>query len=169
MALIEFKNLPDTSTPLNAENLNNNFQELEKINEDLKNELVEQTKQIEKLQNDLYYKPGDTYSSNEYLICSGFITTGTTEVQINLRSPKSLKNIKTITITSLYLIIRGISGYLDNRASRDEYVGISGYSLNSVIADNYNIRISIIKNSAFTNVTNNTPVVVAGMVKLTFS
>lgn len=25
MALVEFKNLPDTSTPLNAENLNNNF------------------------------------------------------------------------------------------------------------------------------------------------
>ena len=28
MALIEFKNLPDTSTPLNAENLNNNFNDL---------------------------------------------------------------------------------------------------------------------------------------------
>lgn len=28
MALIEFKNLPDTSTPINAENLNNNFNEL---------------------------------------------------------------------------------------------------------------------------------------------
>lgn len=28
MALIEFKNLPDTSTPLSAENLNNNFNEL---------------------------------------------------------------------------------------------------------------------------------------------
>lgn len=32
MALIEFKNLPDTSTPLTAENLNNNFNELNKIN-----------------------------------------------------------------------------------------------------------------------------------------
>ena len=28
MALIEFKNLPDTSTPLSAENLKNNFNEL---------------------------------------------------------------------------------------------------------------------------------------------
>lgn len=28
MALIEFKNLPDTSTPLSAENLNHNFNEL---------------------------------------------------------------------------------------------------------------------------------------------
>ena len=28
MSLIEFKNLPDTSTPINAENLNNNFNEL---------------------------------------------------------------------------------------------------------------------------------------------
>lgn len=28
MALIEFKNLPDTSTPINATNLNNNFNEL---------------------------------------------------------------------------------------------------------------------------------------------
>ena len=30
MALIEFKNLPDTSTPLKAENLNNNFNEAKK-------------------------------------------------------------------------------------------------------------------------------------------
>ena len=29
MALIEFKNLPDTSTPLTAENLNNNFEYLD--------------------------------------------------------------------------------------------------------------------------------------------
>lgn len=29
MALIEFKNLPDTTTPINAENLNNNFDELD--------------------------------------------------------------------------------------------------------------------------------------------
>lgn len=28
MAIIQFKNLPDTSTPLTAENLNNNFNEL---------------------------------------------------------------------------------------------------------------------------------------------
>lgn len=28
MALVEFKNFPDTSTPLNAENLNNNFKEI---------------------------------------------------------------------------------------------------------------------------------------------
>ena len=28
MALVEFKDLPDTSTPINAENLNNNFNEL---------------------------------------------------------------------------------------------------------------------------------------------
>lgn len=31
MALKEFKNLPDTSTPINAENLNHNFNELNKF------------------------------------------------------------------------------------------------------------------------------------------
>lgn len=31
MALIEFKNLPDRTTPINAENLNNNFSELETL------------------------------------------------------------------------------------------------------------------------------------------
>jgi hypothetical protein len=31
MSLIEFKDLPDTSTPINAENLNNNFNELNPI------------------------------------------------------------------------------------------------------------------------------------------
>jgi len=32
MALIEFENLPSTDTPISAENLNNNFNELNKIN-----------------------------------------------------------------------------------------------------------------------------------------
>ena len=32
MALIEFKDYPNTSTPLNAENLNNNFNELNRAN-----------------------------------------------------------------------------------------------------------------------------------------
>lgn len=38
MALVKFKNLPDTSTPLNAENLNNNFEELE---EKMKNKIYD--------------------------------------------------------------------------------------------------------------------------------
>lgn len=33
MALIEFQDLPDTTTPLNASNLNNNFEYLEGLNE----------------------------------------------------------------------------------------------------------------------------------------
>ena len=32
MALVEFKNYPSTETPLNAENLNNNFNEVNKVN-----------------------------------------------------------------------------------------------------------------------------------------
>lgn len=43
MALIEFKDYPDTSTPLNAENLNNNFNELNKAieQEKLKTQVYE--------------------------------------------------------------------------------------------------------------------------------
>ena len=40
MALIEFKNLPDTSTPLTAENLNNNFEYLKSMNDFSTNETV---------------------------------------------------------------------------------------------------------------------------------
>lgn len=44
MALIKFKNLPDTSTPLNAENLNNNFEELEnELNEKTSKEMLQCT------------------------------------------------------------------------------------------------------------------------------
>ena len=42
MALLEFKNLPDTSTPLTAENLNNNFEYLDdKMSNFLKVETTE--------------------------------------------------------------------------------------------------------------------------------
>lgn len=39
MALVTFKNLPDTSTPLNAENLNNNFNELNNKYSELNNKM----------------------------------------------------------------------------------------------------------------------------------
>jgi hypothetical protein len=40
MSLIEFKNLPDTSTPFTAENFNNNFEYLESLNNYSTDEII---------------------------------------------------------------------------------------------------------------------------------
>lgn len=46
MDLIEFKNLPDTSTPLNADNLNHNFNELNNGIEDLKTDVIDSINEL---------------------------------------------------------------------------------------------------------------------------
>ena len=142
-ATIEYADDPITiGTPLSASNLN---QLVDKIND---------------LENDLFYKSGDTFTLNTKLPCSGFISTTATGIYILIPTEKSMKNISSITIETLKGSVRGISGYVKN-GSVD--MG-SGYDLKSnltcttVKANDNIIYLTIKKDSAFSNVTNNTPV-----------
>lgn len=111
---------------------------------------------------------GSTTPANEY-VASGYISSGTTKIFIKMDLPKKLDNINTITVDSLEVEARGISGYLNSVSGFIEYVGLSGYTIAAAKSGSNSITIQITKSSAFTNTTNNTPIVLNGKIKLTLT
>lgn len=122
----------------------------------------------------MFYKPSDTIElgSNNVpglYVANGYISGGTQSLFVTLVTPKRLDNITSITINSINVEARGTSGYLNSQAGYVEYVGKSGYTITAWKSGNNTITIRLKKSSAFTNVNNNTPVVLDGYFKLTLS
>lgn len=111
---------------------------------------------------------GDTNGNNS-LIMNGYISNSTKSLYFNINVPKSLENINTITCNSMNIEARGISGYLNNTSGYVNYATSSSYTINCTKVDNYVIRFAIHKSSAFTNVTNNTPISLSGYINLTLT
>lgn len=119
---------------------------------------------------ELYYKANDTVevgiSAGTHYITGGYITGGTQTVGFTIITPKRLDNITTISFDNLELALRGISGYLNSQSGTVDYLNASNYTENAVITGSNAITINLVKSSAFTNTTNNTPVIVSGHIKL---
>ena len=116
----------------------------------------------------LYYGTGETYSASiETTIC-GYVSAGTTSIQLSMWLPKSLEQISSISVTALKGALRGISGYINGWADTD-ILTQSGITVSAVRTTPNCIRIGIKSSSAYTNVTNNTPVAFSGKITLSFS
>lgn len=127
-----------------------------------------------KINDEMFYKPGDTIQLGNnnvpgLYVATGYISGGTQSVYVTLVTPKRLDNITSITTNSINVEARGISGYLNSQSGYVEYVGKSGYTINAWVSSPNTISIGINKSSAFTNVNNNTPVVLDGYFKFTLS
>lgn len=116
-----------------------------------------------KIQDELYYKPGDKYhlednSKSISVVCAGFLTSGQTIVGFGIALPKQLKNITSVTVNKLIVDIRLPSGgYLpsilwDAVANAD--------SISTYISDKNYIRIDIISATLFKSIPNNTALTV---------
>lgn len=134
MALVEFKNKPDTTTPINATNLNNNFNEIN---------------------GELYYKSGDNYHIDAQYYAGGVLTGSAKTIQFSIILPKRLDNISSVNINQIYLTARGINGYLLNSYTLSD-LNTNG-NLSIVAIENNCISIQYTSNNAF-EITNNTPV-----------
>lgn len=122
----------------------------------------------------MFYKPGDTIGLGNnnvpgLYVATGYISGGTQSVYVTLVTPKRLDNITSITINSINVEARGTSGYLNSQADFVEYVGKSGYTITAWISSLNTISIKIKKSSAFTNVNNNTPIILDGYFAFTLS
>lgn len=111
------------------------------------------------------YAAGDTFSiagsSVRFPPLQGYITSSTTQVHLGVYVPKSLANISTVTVTALQGGIRTTAGgYLDGGSDSSNWIGSSYTVVANKVSDNF-VGIMITKSSAFTNVTNNTPVTLA--------
>lgn len=59
---------------------------------------------------DLYYKTGDTYNINSEIICTGFITSGKTNIRWSFITEKRLDNVKTVEVRHIKSSIRHADG-----------------------------------------------------------
>ena len=108
------------------------------------------------------YEPGDSFEIGATnLIMQGIISSSTTTIWFTLYTDKSLKNITSIRCTKLHGAIRSSSGYINSYSTNAgvlNYAATSGYTVTANKVSNYAVCIVLKKSSAFTNVSNNTPV-----------
>ena len=114
-------------------------------------------------QDALFYKAGDTYKTTQQAIYTGGTVTGSTKsLNFTITLPKSLKNINSVTLNSMTLLVRTTAGaYLNNASNGIKYGSTSGITYNVYITSENTLLIQLVSSSAYTNVTNNTPVNVA--------
>lgn len=117
--------------------------------------------------NELFYKPNDTITlggtnSAELYVVNGYVTNAGRTLFFTLNLPKKLTSITTITPTSIKVEARGTSGYLNSISGFNEYVGASGYTVEAHKLNNNDMMFRIDKSTAFSNLNNNTPVVLVG-------
>ena len=133
MSRTNWKDLPNTTTPITAENLKADYDDL---------------------YNSIYYKSGDTYNATGITPCNGFITGSSKSINCILTLPKKLTNISSITVNSYDITARQAQGgYALNRAT-------SGLTVTASKLDDMNIAITITTETTLT-ATNNTPISVA--------
>lgn len=134
---------------------------------------------VSSLIDDLYYKPGDTYHAKYYTVFPGFFTgsNGAKSFYFSVRTNKSLKNISTITVTTMTGRINTVEGYaVDGSGSNTngdakDWKNMSGITITPYKIDDYNVRINVANaNYAFTS-QNYTPAIFAaqGSTGLTLS
>lgn len=106
-----------------------------------------------------HYVAGDTFTFSVSFPINGFITSSTKGVRLALYLPKSVANITTITVTECSGTLRGISGYLNSESDNYDFAAdTTNYSLVATKVKDNLITLQINKTTAYTNVTNNTPV-----------
>lgn len=138
MALVDWKDLPDTSTPLNAENLNNNSNEV-----------------INLINDELYYKDKEVVTLNIIYYSAGLVTGGGSNVRFSMPLQKKLDNIKSVNVQQCVVDIRkSDGGYIISNDSVFNYGTLTVYisqltnTLNLDIT--FNSPIAAINNSPMT-------------------
>lgn len=119
----------------------------------------------------MFYKVGDTltYYGGSYIVLPGLITSSSTGLRFSMTVPKNMSRISSVNVTAMTGTLRGPSGYLNSDSSNVNYATAAGYTVTAgKVTDNV-IRINIDKDSAFTNVDNNVPVVYYGGFTIKFS
>jgi hypothetical protein len=116
----------------------------------------------------IFYKDGDTFRTYAPFNANGLITSAAERVCFTVSLPKRLDNINLITCDFLHAELRGLNGYLNDASGYKEYTNDANYTITCTkSADNL---VSIILNnpSGFSNVPNNTPIIVRLQLILTF-
>lgn len=176
-----WKDLPDETTPIKATDLNhietgiyNNSvdigakSELTTID---KTNLVKAINEIESsfksLKDELFYKAGDTLvlPSGYAIVTGGHLTNGRKEIAFSIYTPKSMKNITSISVSGAIMVARQGGNYIVGSGS-----GMASVSLTASKKTDNCIYLQYNSSTEITTGTNNDVVAIAiGGATFTFS
>ena len=121
------------------------------------------------LSNDFYYVSGDTFTGAIFGV-GGFVTSSLSTLDLYFVLPKSLKNISTITVSTLKGRAISSNGSIDGSTSLSYDWLATGYTATATKRSDNTIRIQIVKTTDMTNAANRLPVTfIVGTISLQFS
>lgn len=139
MSRTNWKDLPNITTPITAANLKADYDDL---------------------YDNIFYKTGDTFSANSDRFALPGLTTGSGKyIVFTITTPKSMKNINSITINNLTVTVRHNGSYIPS--ANLNFLTHSNFSSATAekVSDN-TIAIIIVGINAWTNTQNNVAVTV---------
>ncbi len=118
---------------------------------------------------EIAYKNGDVYAISGATPLYGYVTENTTRLMFTIITPRRMRagSISRITINSLSAVLRGCNGYLDSNNSSRNLIA-SPFSAETLRLSENMVRFAVTKSSAFTNVQNNTPIMLQATFSVTF-
>lgn len=116
----------------------------------------------------LYYQNGDTIDVGGYVPLAAYVTSSTKVLRIGVPVTKSLSNITSVRVDSIVGGCRGISGNLNSLSGDSNDFSQIGTVTADIASDNM-VVVTVTSTNAYTNVSNNTPLVFsANSITLTF-
>ena len=115
-------------------------------------------KYFNNVEDEVYYKVGDSLSFSGLHVANGYITYDAKDVRVIIHTPKKLDKISTINCTALKAEARGILGLLNNTSGFFDFKNSADYTITCTKSNSNSFCMVIRKSSAFSNVNNNTPV-----------
>lgn len=112
------------------------------------------------------YSEGGTYTAGNGVF-AGYLTNNSLTLHFEVPVTYGIPSGATITCTQCYGYVRGISGYVNNTSASINFYTSADYTITCSRISANAIHLAITKSSAYTNVTNNTPV--TGQLTATFS
>lgn len=114
----------------------------------------------------LFFKKGESYTYGNNLTINGYVSARTTRLYVTLTTPKSMKNVTSVTASGNIYNVRGVSGYIDINNTN---TALSNFTVTATIADDYHIYLVITKSEKWTATNNTTISMQFNGLKLTFS
>ena len=137
--------------------------------ESLEKKATSLSKQISSVSASAYYQNGDTVTIGNYVPLAAYVTSSTKVLRIGVPVLKSLAHISSVTVDSIVGGCRGISGYLNSLSGDSNDYSQIGTVTAEVASDNM-VIITVTSTNAYTNVSNNTPLIFsANDITLTFT
>ena len=113
------------------------------------------------------YKTTDTPTLSD-IVMYGYMVGNRQRMYLTVFTPKSLKDITTVTVTGMQGMLRGVDGTIDSTNTYSELTSLYDSVECDAFGENY-VRIKITTATTFSTVQGNSPVIYSGSLSLSFT